>query len=76
MNGQRHRGGAPFVPGGLRSALPGRYLSAALQLRALRKELVDSRQMSNTAFHDEILRQGQHADRTDPAGARQAAPDA
>jgi uncharacterized protein DUF885 len=34
------------------------YLLGGLQLRALRKELVDSRQMSNTAFHDEILRQG------------------
>ena len=29
-----------------------------LQLRGLRKELVDSKQMTQKAFHDEILRQG------------------
>jgi hypothetical protein len=34
------------------------YLLGALQLRGLRKEVVDSKQMSNRAFHDEILRQG------------------
>jgi uncharacterized protein (DUF885 family) len=34
------------------------YLLGGLQLRGLRKELVDSRQMTNKAFHDEIMRQG------------------
>jgi uncharacterized protein (DUF885 family) len=34
------------------------YLLGALQLRGLRKELVDSGQMSQRHFHDEILRQG------------------
>lgn len=34
------------------------YLLGGLQLRGLRKELVDSKQMANKAFHDEILRQG------------------
>jgi Bacterial protein of unknown function (DUF885) len=34
------------------------YLLGGLQLRGLRKELVDSRQMTNRQFHDEILRQG------------------
>jgi uncharacterized protein (DUF885 family) len=34
------------------------YLLGALQLRSLHKELVDSRQMTNKAFHDEILRMG------------------
>jgi hypothetical protein len=34
------------------------YLLGGIQLRGLRKELVDSRQMSEKAFHDEILRQG------------------
>jgi Bacterial protein of unknown function (DUF885) len=34
------------------------YLLGGLQLRGLRKELVDSRQMSEKQFHDEILRQG------------------
>jgi len=34
------------------------YLLGGLQLRALREELVDSRQMTQKAFHDEILRQG------------------
>jgi hypothetical protein len=29
-----------------------------LQLRALRHELVDSKQLTNRQFHDEILRQG------------------
>jgi hypothetical protein len=34
------------------------YLLGGLQLRGLRKELVDTKQMTNKAFHDEILRQG------------------
>ena len=34
------------------------YLLGALQLRGLRKEIVDSKQMSQKAFHDEILRLG------------------
>ena len=34
------------------------YLLGGLQLRGLRKELVESRQMTNKQFHDEILRQG------------------
>jgi hypothetical protein len=34
------------------------YLLGGIQLRGLRKEVVDSRQMSEKAFHDEILRQG------------------
>ena len=34
------------------------YLLGGLQLRGLRKELVDSGQLTNTRFHDEILRQG------------------
>ena len=34
------------------------YLLGGLQLRALRKELVDTRLMTNKQFHDEILRQG------------------
>jgi hypothetical protein len=34
------------------------YLLGGLQLRGLRKELVDSGQMTNTPFHDEIMRQG------------------
>ncbi len=34
------------------------YLLGALQLRELRKELVDSKEMSQKQFHDEILRQG------------------
>ena len=34
------------------------YLLGALQLRGLRAELVDSRQMTERAFHDEIMRQG------------------
>ena len=34
------------------------YLLGGLQIRGLRKELVDSKQMTNTRFHDEILRQG------------------
>ena len=29
-----------------------------MQLRGLRRELVDTKQMSERAFHDEILRQG------------------
>jgi uncharacterized protein (DUF885 family) len=34
------------------------YLLGGLQLRALRKELVDSGQLTNKQFHDEIMRQG------------------
>jgi uncharacterized protein (DUF885 family) len=34
------------------------YLLGALQLRGLRAELVESKQMSERAFHDEIIRQG------------------
>ena len=34
------------------------YLLGGLQLRGLRKELVDSKQMTDKQFHDEILRQG------------------
>ena len=34
------------------------YLLGGLQLRGLRRELVDSGQMTNKAFHDEIMRQG------------------
>ena len=34
------------------------YLLGALQLRGLRREVVDSKRMSEKAFHDEILRQG------------------
>jgi hypothetical protein len=34
------------------------YLLGAMQLRGLRRELVDSKQMSEKDFHDEILRQG------------------
>jgi hypothetical protein len=34
------------------------YLLGAIQLRALRRELVDSKMMTEKAFHDEILRQG------------------
>ncbi|MBP8275094.1 MAG: DUF885 family protein [Acidobacteria bacterium] len=34
------------------------YLLGGLQLRGLRKELIDTKQMTNKAFHDEILRQG------------------
>jgi uncharacterized protein (DUF885 family) len=34
------------------------YLLGGLQLRGLRKELVDTGIMTNTQFHDEIMRQG------------------
>jgi len=34
------------------------YLLGGLQLYSLHKEIVDSKQMSNRAFHDEILRMG------------------
>jgi uncharacterized protein (DUF885 family) len=34
------------------------YLLGGLQLRGLRKELVDGKLMSNRQFHDEIMRQG------------------
>jgi uncharacterized protein (DUF885 family) len=34
------------------------YLLGGLQLRGLRRDLVDSKVMTNKAFHDEIMRQG------------------
>jgi uncharacterized protein (DUF885 family) len=34
------------------------YLLGGLQLRGLRKELVDGKVMTNRQFHDEIMRQG------------------
>jgi hypothetical protein len=34
------------------------YLLGGLQLRGLRRELVDTKLMTNTQFHDEIMRQG------------------
>jgi hypothetical protein len=34
------------------------YLLGGLQLRGLRRELVDSKLLTNKAFHDEIMRQG------------------
>jgi hypothetical protein len=34
------------------------YLLGGLQLRALRREIVDTNRMTQRAFHDEILRQG------------------
>ncbi len=34
------------------------YLLGGLQIRGLRREMVDSKQMTEKAFHDEILRQG------------------
>jgi hypothetical protein len=34
------------------------YLLGGLQIRALRRKIVDSGQMSEKAFHDEILRHG------------------
>jgi hypothetical protein len=34
------------------------YLLGGLQIRGLRKEVVDARVMTNAQFHDEILRQG------------------
>jgi uncharacterized protein (DUF885 family) len=34
------------------------YLLGGLQLRELHKELVDTKQMTNKLFHDEVLRQG------------------
>lgn len=34
------------------------YLLGGLQLRGLRRKLVDTRAMTEKAFHDEILRQG------------------
>jgi uncharacterized protein (DUF885 family) len=35
------------------------YLLGGLELRGLRRELVDSKAMTEKAFHDEILRQGE-----------------
>ncbi|HEY3884308.1 MAG TPA: DUF885 family protein [Vicinamibacterales bacterium] len=34
------------------------YLLGGLELRGLRQELVDTHLMTNKAFHDEVLRQG------------------
>jgi hypothetical protein len=34
------------------------YLLGAMQLRGLRREIVDSKQMTERDFHDAILRQG------------------
>jgi len=34
------------------------YLLGGLQIRGLRRELVESKQMTSKAFHDEIMRQG------------------
>ena len=34
------------------------YLLGGLQLRGLRRELVDTKAMTNAQFHDEIMRQG------------------
>ena len=52
------------------------YLLGGLQMRALRRELVDSGQMGQKAFHDEMLRQGSHADRPAAPGPRPPAADA
>jgi Bacterial protein of unknown function (DUF885) len=45
------------------------YLLGGLQLRALRKEIVDIRQMGQKPFRDEILRQGSMAITTLPTQA-------
>ena len=34
------------------------YMLGGLQLRALRKELVDTGKMTNRAFHDAVIREG------------------
>jgi uncharacterized protein (DUF885 family) len=34
------------------------YLLGGLQLRGLRQEVVDSRQMTEAQYHDEVMRQG------------------
>ncbi|WP_410970461.1 DUF885 family protein, partial [Salmonella sp. SAL4458] len=44
--------------GGYSALYQAAYLLGGLQLRGLRKELVDSGAMSNKRFHDEIMRQG------------------
>jgi uncharacterized protein (DUF885 family) len=44
--------------GGYSALYQAAYLLGGLQLRGLRKELVDSGTMSNKQFHDEIMRQG------------------
>ena len=56
---QRDGGSAPLVSRAAtaRSTRP-RYLLGGLQLRGLRRELVDSKVMTNKQFHDEIMRQG------------------
>ena len=45
------------------------YLLGGLQLRGLRKELVDSKAMTNKQFHDEIMRQGNMPIALHPAAA-------
>ena len=53
-----------LLSGGAAAALPAAayfgeaYLLGAIQLRSLRKDLVDTGLMTNKAFHDEILRLG------------------
>ena len=42
---------------GLGLAAPAAYMLGGLQIRALRKELVDSNKMTNRAFHDAILKE-------------------
>ena len=55
---QRHGRSAPVVRGRYGPLYQAAYLLGGLQLRGLRRELVDSKQMTEKAFHDEILRQG------------------
>ena len=55
---ERDRRGAALVPGRLRPALPAGLPLGGIQMRAMRKELVDSGLMAEKAFHDEVLRQG------------------
>lgn len=44
--------------GGYEPLYQGAYLLGGLQVRALRREIVDTTQMPQNAFHAEILRQG------------------
>ncbi len=44
--------------GGYNPLYQAAYLLGGLQLRGLRRELVDSKQMTEKAFHDELIRQG------------------
>jgi hypothetical protein len=44
--------------GGYNPLYQAAYLLGGLQLRGLRRELVDSKQMTERAFHDELTRQG------------------